>query len=141
MEPWKRSVGRGGELDFAESSVVIEDVDVAELVEVEAGMRGERGLQNLRADVDVFGQDEVADAGAIMALLHLVPPAVDLVADHGRLFDEERAAWEELEELGLGSGDGGEVFPAGEDGCSLRGFERFDSVLRWFAVFVVLFNT
>ena len=43
-------------------------------------------------EVDVFGADEVADAGAVVALLDLVPPALALVLDHGGLFDEDAGA-------------------------------------------------
>ena len=71
-------------------------------------------------EVDVFGADEVADAGALVALLDLVPPALALIFDHGGLFDED--AWggaggvEEIEEGEVCAGDGGEELPAGEDG-------------------------
>ena len=81
--------GACGEFDFAEGVVGVKDVDRAELIEVEAHVRGERGLEDFRAEINVFRADEGADAGALMALLDLVPPAIDLVADHGGLFDEE----------------------------------------------------
>jgi len=47
------------------------------------------GLKDFRAEVDIFRPDEVADAAALVALLNLVPPAVDLVADHAGLVDKE----------------------------------------------------
>ena len=40
-------------------------------------------------EVDVFGANEVADAGAVVALLDLVPPALALIFDHGGFFDED----------------------------------------------------
>ncbi len=71
-------------------------------------------------EVDVFGADEIADAGAVVALLDLVPPALALVFDHGGLFEEDAGRWaggaEEIEEGLVGSGYGGEELPAGEDG-------------------------
>ena len=36
MEPWKRSVGRELKRDLAERVVVVEQVDGAELIEIEA---------------------------------------------------------------------------------------------------------
>ncbi len=80
------------EFDFAERSIVVEHIDRAKLIEVQARMRLQHGLQNFRAQVDVFRTNERADAGAIVALLDLVPPALDLVAHHGWFFDEERTA-------------------------------------------------
>ena len=92
----KAECGAGGEFDFAEGEVVFQDIDRAELIEVEAGVGGEHGLEEFGANVDVFRSDERADGGAVVALLDFVPPAVDLVADHGGFFDEEGAAGEEL---------------------------------------------
>ena len=71
--------------------------------------------------IDVFGSDQIADAGAVVALLDLVPPALALIFDHGGFFDEDSgrgrtAGAEEVEEGEVGSGDRGEEFPAGEDG-------------------------
>ena len=85
--------GPGVDCDFAEGVVFVEHVDGAELIEVEAGVRFEQALQNFRAKIDVFWPDERADAAALVALLDLVPPAIDLVAHHGRFFDKEHAAW------------------------------------------------
>ena len=87
--------GARWKFDFAERRVFFEDVDHAELIEVEAHVGFEGGLQNFRAEVDVLRADERADAGALVALLDLVPPAIDLVADHGRFFDEEGKARDE----------------------------------------------
>ena len=39
-----------------------------------------------------------ADAGALVALLHLVPPAIDLVADHRGLVHNQRAARHQLKQ-------------------------------------------
>ncbi len=63
------------------------------------------------------GRTEVADAGAVVALLDLVPPALALIFDHGGLFEEDAGGGaEEVEEGCVGSGYGGEELPAGEDG-------------------------
>src|SRR5580692_4632511 len=81
--------GAGGEVDFGEVAAVgIEDVDCAELVELDAGVFVEAVVEVPGGEVDVFGSDEVADAGAVVALLVLVPPALALVLDHGGLFYE-----------------------------------------------------
>ena len=88
----KAQSGPRGQFDLAQRRVFLKHVDRAELIEIEAHVRIERRLQNFRAEIDIFRPDERADAGALVALLDLVPPAIDLVADHGRLIDEERAA-------------------------------------------------
>ena len=54
-----------------------------------AGEVAEAVVEVPGGEVDVFGADEVADAGAVVALLDLVPPALALVLDHGGLFDED----------------------------------------------------
>ncbi len=114
--------GPGGEVDFGEVAAVgVEDVDCAELVELEAGELVETVVEVPGGEVDVFGADEVADAGAVVALLDLVPPALALVFDHSGLFDEDAGRYwsggaEEVEESEVGAGDGGEELPAGKDG-------------------------
>ena len=121
---WYRSVealGRArGEVDFREVATVrVENVYCAELVEVAAGEAAEAVFEVPGREVDVFGSDEVADAGAVVALLDLVPPALALIFDHGGLFEEDAGGGaEEVEERLRGSCDGGEELPAGED----RGF-------------------
>src|SRR6202021_578346 len=99
----------------------VEDIDGAELVELEAGELVEAVVEVPGGEVDVLGGNQIADAGAVVALLDLVPPALALIFDHGGLFDED--AWgggaggaEEIEEGEVGSGDGGEELPAGKDG-------------------------
>ena len=65
------------------------------------------------------GRTSDADAGALVALLDLVPPALALVLDHGWLFDEDAGAAggaEEIEQREVRAGDGGEELPAGKDG-------------------------
>jgi hypothetical protein len=114
--------GAGGEVDFGEVAAVgVENVDCAELVEFDAGELVETVVEVPGGEVDVFGADEVADAGALVALLDLVPPALALIFDHGGFFEED--AWrggvgctEEIEEGEVGSGYGSEELPAGEDG-------------------------
>ncbi len=114
--------GAGVELDFGEGGVVgVEDVDGSELVEFGAGELAESVVELPGRDVDVLGADEIADAGAIVALLDLVPPALALIFDHGGLFDEDAGVGaDEIEEGFCGSGDGCEELPAGED-CGFTG--------------------
>ncbi len=107
--------GAGVEGDFAEGGVFVEHIDGAELVEIEPEVRIEQALKDFGAEIDIFRTDEIADAGALVTLLDLVPPSVDLVADHAGLVDEEDGLGEELEEMALGARDGGEEFPAGKD--------------------------
>ena len=91
MDAVEAQGGAGGEVDFGEVAAVgVEDVDCAELVELEAGEFVEAVVEVPGGEVDVSGADEVADAGAVVALLDLVPPALALVLDHGGLFDEDR---------------------------------------------------
>ena len=88
----KALCGACGEVDFGEVAAVgVEDIDCAELVEFDAGELVEAVVEIPGGEVDVLGTDEVADAGALMALLDLVPPALALVFDHGGLFSED--AW------------------------------------------------
>ncbi len=114
--------GARGKVDFGEVAAVgVKDVDGAELVEFEARELVEAVVEIPGREVDVFGADEVADAGAVVTLLDLVPPALALIFDHGGLFDEDAGCCraggaEEIEEGEVGSGDGGEELPAGEDG-------------------------
>ncbi len=117
--------GAGVEGDFAEGGVFVEHVDGAELVEIESEVRIEQALQDFGAEIDVFRTDEIADAGALVALLDLVPPAVNLVAHHAGLVDEEDGLGEELEEVVFGARDAGEEFPAGKDADAAggRGFD------------------
>ena len=129
IDPWKRSVGRELKRDFAEGVVFVEHVDGAELIEIEAGVRVERGLQDFGAQIDVFGPDERADAAALVALLDLVPPAVDLVAHHGGLFNKKRAFGHEIKQVAVRAGDAGEKFPAGKDADAAGGDSFVDKLL------------
>ncbi len=123
--PVKAQGGPRIELDFAEGLVFVEDVDGAELIEVEAEVGFKQALQDFGAEVDVLGADEAADAGALVALLDLVPPAVDLVAHHAGLVDEENGLGDELEEMAFGAGDARKKLPAGKDADAAggRGFD------------------
>jgi len=118
MEPWAC-----GEVDFGEVAAVgVEDVNCAELVELEAGVFVEAVAEVPGREIDVFWSDEIADAGAVVTLLDLVPPALALIFDHGGLFEEDaRSGWaggaEEIEEGEIGPSYGGEELPSGEDGC------------------------
>ena len=85
-------------------------------------------LQLPRVQVDVCRGDESADAGTLVALLDLVPPALGLVLQHGRLFDEDLRIAEEIEECAIGTGDGGEELPAGEDGDAAGGDGTRDEI-------------
>jgi len=111
--------GAGGDLDGRKRVLGgFEDIHCAELVEVAAGEMRKALVEFGGSDVDVGGADERADAGALVALLDLGPPAFGLVANHGRLFDEDArcgaAGGEEIEERVLSAGDGSEELPAGK---------------------------
>src|ERR1700761_8592061 len=111
----KAQCGPRVDCDLAQRVVVFEYVDDAELIEIEAGVRLEQPLQNLRANVDVFRADEIADATALVTLFHLVPPAIDLVANHCGFFDKKHGMLHEVEQAMLGSGNRGKELPAGKD--------------------------
>ena len=110
--------GPGGEVDLGEIAAVgVENVDSAKLVEFEAGELAQAVVEVPGRDVDILRADERADAGAVVALLDLVPPALALVLDHGRLLDENACGGaEEIEQGGVGACDGREELPAGKDG-------------------------
>ena len=63
-----------------------------------------------------------------MALLDLVPPALDLIPDHGGFFDEEGGAREEIEESTGGASDAGEELPAGKNSNAAGSDGFFDEV-------------
>ena len=111
----KPKCGAGIEFNFAEGCVFFKHVNGAQLVEIEAHVRTELSLKNFRPHIDVVRGDERADAGPLVALLDLVPPALDLVAHHGRLIDEERATGYQRQKRLLGACDGGEELPTRED--------------------------
>ncbi len=94
-------------------------------------MRIQQALQDFGTKIDVFRPNERTDAAAVVALLDLVPPAVDLVAHHGGLLDEKHAALEQAEQMMLGAGDGRKELPAGEDADASRGCS-FDRHLLFF---------
>ena len=113
--------GAGGEVDFGEITAVgVEHIHEAELVEFAAAELAHTVVEVPGGEIDVFGADEIADAGALVALLDLVPPAFALIFDHAGLFDEDAGGGsgggEEVEQGAFGSGDGGEELPAGKDG-------------------------
>ncbi len=108
---WYRSMEAlgwaSGEVDFGEVAAVhVEDVYRTKLVEIAAGEAAEAVFKVPRGEVDVFGTDDrIADAGAIVALFDLVPPALALIFDHGWLFEEDAGGGAEEVEEGLrGSG-------------------------------------
>ena len=115
--------GAGSEVHLREIAAVgVEDVDQAELVELAAGALAELVVEVPGGEVDVLGADQIADAGAVVALLDFVPPALALVLDHGGFFDEDTRGGaggaEQVKQGVAGAGDGSEELPAGED----RGF-------------------
>ncbi len=61
-----------------------------------------------------------------MPLFHLVPPAIDLVAHHRRLFDKQRAFWHQGQQRFIRAGDCAEKFPARKhaDAACSRGLNR-----------------
>ena len=61
------------------------------------------------------GGDERTDTAAFMPLLDFVPPAVRLVADHGRLFLKDLHLGKQVEEGAVGARHGAEKLPSGKD--------------------------
>ncbi len=62
------------------------------------------------------GRDQLADAAALVALLDFVPPAIGLVADHGRLFLKDMQFGKQVEKGSVGARHRTEEFPSREDG-------------------------
>src|ERR1019366_2328230 len=122
--------------DFAERVVLVEHIDGAKLIEIEAVMGFKQALQNFGTKVNVFRANERADAGAIVTLLDLVPPALNLIAHHGGLVNKQHGARQQLEQVALSAGDGREKFPAGKD-ADTAGSRGFDGHV---VVFVALFR-
>ncbi len=91
-------------------------------------------LQNFGAQIDIFRPDERADADALVALLDLVPPAIDLVAHHGRLIDKQHALGQQLEQGLLRAGNRREKLPSGKD-ADAAGSRSFGGHLFVFASF------
>ena len=95
--------GARGEVDLGELAAVgVEDVDGAELIEVEPEKLRGGGRRGPRARGRCLRGGRGADAGAVVALLDFVPPALALVFDHGGLFDEDARAAEAHEEIEQG---------------------------------------
>ena len=61
------------------------------------------------------GRDQRTDAAPFMPLLDFVPPAIRLVADHGRLFLQNMHAWKQVEEGAIGARHSAEELPAGKN--------------------------
>ena len=121
------------QLDFAERCVFVEHVDGAKLIEIEADVRLELGLQNLRAQINVLGPDERADAGALVPLLDLVPPAIDLIAHHAQAHRQRaRSAGASVSRDLSAPATDGEELPAGKD-ADAAGGRRFDGHLFFVA--------
>ena len=130
--------GARGELNLGELVAFgIKHVDGAELIEIAASGATNAVGKVPRGEVDVFGANEGADAGAIVALFDLIPPAFALVLDHCGLFDKNtRGRTKEIKQRLACSGDGSEELPSGEDGgfTGARGYVRLQ--LDWlFATF------
>src|SRR5579859_5966324 len=128
----------GVKRDLAQGVVLIEYVDDAKLVKIKSRMRLKQALQDFRTNVDIFRLDEAADTAAIVALLNLVPPAIDLVAHHGGLFDEEYGVGQQVKQMMLRPGHGGEKLPTGKHAYSAGG-SGLD--LHFLLVGIVLFGS
>ena len=111
----KAQRGPRRQLDLAQRRVLVQHVHRAQLIQIQAHVRLERGPQHFRPQINVFRPDQRADARPLMALLHLVPPAIDLVAHHRRLIDKQRAARHEREQRLLRAGNGREKLPPRKD--------------------------
>ena len=90
MEPLRRPRGKVnlGEL----AAVCVQNVNSTKLVEFQAGELAQRITEVPGRHVDIFGAHQRANAGAVVALLHLVPPALALVLHHGRLIQKDPRA-------------------------------------------------
>src|SRR5581483_5722997 len=78
--------------------------------------------------------NEGANAAAVVLLLNFVPPAVELVFDHRRFFDEKSAARKEIEQCLVSSGNCREKLPSGKNrhATGRSGFgEQFRIVRRF----------
>jgi hypothetical protein len=94
------------QLDLAQRVVFVQHVHHAQLIEVEAHVRIELRLQHLGPQIDIFGPYQRSHRRALMPLLDLVPPAIDLVAHHRRLFDKQRALGQQRQQRLIRSGHG-----------------------------------
>ena len=88
----KPQSGPRRQLDLAQRRVLFQHVHRAQLIQIEAHVRFERGPQHLRPQINVLRPHQRADPRPLMPLLHLVPPAIDLVAHHRRLIHNQHAA-------------------------------------------------
>ena len=79
------------QLNFAQRVVFIQYVHHAQLIQIQPHVRVQRGLQYLWPQIDIFRPNQRSHRRPFMTLLHLVPPALNLVANHRRLFNKQRA--------------------------------------------------
>ncbi len=79
------------QLDLAQRVVLIQHVHHAQLIQIQPHVRVKRACQHFRPQIDVLRPNQRPDPRPLMPLFHLVPPAIDLVAHHRRLFDKQRA--------------------------------------------------
>ena len=98
-------------------AVGIEDVDGAQLIELAAGVGADLLPQLPWRKIKIAWAHQVPDAGAVVALLDFVPPALALVFDHGGLLGEHAGLGsQEVEQGRARAGHRGVELPAGEDG-------------------------
>ena len=112
----KAQGGTGGESDLVHGvDVIVQNIHGAQLIHLQAGQRRDFGQQFVRRKIDVGRGDERTDAAALMPLLDFVPPAVRLVADHGRLFLKDMHLGKQVEEGAIGARHRAEKLPSGKD--------------------------
>ena len=103
--------GPGGNLDFAQRRVLLQHVHRAQLIEVQPHVRLQRSRQHLGAQINIFRPHQRPDPRPLVPLLNLAPPAVDLVAHHGRLFHEQRASGNQRQQRLFRSRHAGKKLP------------------------------
>ena len=118
MEPQCRP---RSELDLAQRLVLVQHIHHAQLIDVQPRMRRQLRLQNLRPQINVRRRDQRPDARPLVPLLDLVPPAVDLVFDHRRLFHQQHRARKQIEQRARRAAHTGEEFPSRKDRNAARG--------------------
>ena len=100
------------QLDLAQRRVFIEHVNSAKLVQIKPHARVKRRPQHLWPQIDLLRPDQRPDPRPLMALLDLVPPAIDLIAHHRRLLDEKRAFGQQSQQRLIRPGHCTEELPA-----------------------------
>ncbi len=103
-----------GERNFAERCVFFQHIHYAQLVQVKPGMVRDLCQQQFRLPIQVVRLHQRADAGALVPLLQLGPPALQVVAQHSRLFHKQHRPLPQAQQGRVRTGDACEELPPGE---------------------------